>query len=111
MAMRCACFIAACCLALPIASGAQEASPRQPEASMSDAAIVALIIATSVAAYKANGKPCACPSDTMRNGRTCGPNSAYLRPSGHRPFCFPADVTAAMITAYRATKALPLERP
>ena len=34
--------------------------------------MIALIIAGSIALYKAHGKPCACPSDTMRNGRPCG---------------------------------------
>jgi hypothetical protein len=70
-------------------------------------AVVALIIAASVAAYKAMGRPCACPSDTMRNGRRCGGNSAWARAGGYKPLCFPTDVTAAMIAAYRATKAIP----
>src|SRR5262245_20714309 len=42
---------------------------------LTDAAVVALIVAASVAAYKAMGRPCACPNDTMRNGRRCGGNS------------------------------------
>jgi hypothetical protein len=74
---------------------------------LTEAAIVALIIAASVAAYKAMGKPCACPSDTMRNGRRCGGNSAWSRTGGYKPICFPTDVTAAMISTYRATNAIP----
>lgn len=74
---------------------------------LTDAAIIALIIAGSIAAYKAMGKPCACPSDTMRNGRACGGNSAYSRGGGFKPLCFATDITQAMISAYRATKAIP----
>jgi hypothetical protein len=42
----------------------------------------------------------------MRNGRACGGRSAYSRPGGAAPLCYPTDVTAAMIDAYR--KMLPL---
>lgn len=74
---------------------------------LTDAAIVALIIAGSIAAYKAMGRPCACPSDTMNNGRSCGGNSAWSRAGGAKPLCFPTDITTGMIAAYRATKAIP----
>lgn len=74
---------------------------------LTDAAIIALIIAGSIAIYKSTGRPCACPSDTMKNGRTCGGNSAYSRPGGFRPLCFAKDISPAMIAAYRATKAIP----
>jgi hypothetical protein len=37
----------------------------------------------------------------MRNGRVCGGRSAYSRPGGAAPFCYPSDVTAAMIESYR----------
>ena len=69
---------------------------------LTDAAIVVLVIAASIAAYKAKGKPCACPSDTMSNGRACGSNSAYLKPGGAKPLCFPTDVSAEIVAAYRA---------
>lgn len=74
---------------------------------LTDAAIIALIIAASIAAYKAMGRPCACPDDTMRNGRRCGNHSAYVKASGYKPVCYPTDITAAMVAAYRATKAIP----
>jgi hypothetical protein len=80
---------------------------RQTTEQLTDAAVIALIIAASIGAYKALGKPCACPEDTMRNGRRCGGNSAWSRPGGYKPLCYPTDVTAAMIGAYRATKAIP----
>ncbi len=65
------------------------------------AAIVALIIKESVASYRAT-RPCACPYNEMRNGRSCGSRSAWSRPGGAKPICYPTDVTPAMITAYRA---------
>jgi hypothetical protein len=96
------------------AASAQDAgrTPSQPareqeRSALTDAAVVAAIIAASVAAYKAMGKPCACPSDTMRNGRACGGNSAYARGGGFRPLCFPSDVTADMITSYRSGRMIP----
>jgi hypothetical protein len=74
---------------------------------LADAAIIALVIAGSISAYKAMGKPCACPSDRMKNGRVCGGNSAWSRPGGFRPLCFASDVSANMIEVYRRTKAIP----
>jgi hypothetical protein len=106
----------ACLLTVEVAaqsvatSGEQQQQPQtraRAKELLTDAAIVALLIAASVSAYKAMGKPCACPSDTMRNGRACGGNSAWSRAGGYKPLCFPTDVTAAMISAYRATKAIP----
>lgn len=66
------------------------------------AAIAALIVAESRRAYHAGGRPCACPDDTMRNGRSCGARSAYSRPGGASPLCYPTDVTEAMIKSYRS---------
>jgi hypothetical protein len=74
---------------------------------LTDAAIGALIIAGSIALYKARGRPCACPSDTMRNGQACGGRSAWSKAGGAKPLCFPTDITSEMISAYRATKAIP----
>jgi hypothetical protein len=85
----------------------------QPEQSsrtrdlLTDAAIVAILVAASISAYKARGGPCACPDDRMSNGRRCGGNSAWSRSGGYEPFCFPTDITAAMIRAYREHKEIP----
>jgi hypothetical protein len=76
-------------------------------ARLTDVAIAALIIAASVAIYKSTGKPCACPNDTARNGSSCGGRSAWSKPGGAKPVCFPADINADMIKAYRTTKAIP----
>jgi hypothetical protein len=76
-------------------------SAGQP-ADLSASAIAALIVQESRNAYYATGHPCACPDDLMRNGRRCGGNSAYIRPGGAHPLCSAADVSAEMISQYRA---------
>jgi hypothetical protein len=74
---------------------------------LTDAAIIAILIAASIAAYKASGRPCACPYDTTRTGRKCGGLSAWSKPGGAQPFCFPGDVTPGLIEDYRRTNVLP----
>lgn len=88
------------------ASGSQPADSTTKEI-LTDAAIIALIIAASVASYKAMGRPCACPDDLMRNGRRCGNNSAYVKPAGYKPLCNITDVSTAMISTYRSTQTVP----
>lgn len=75
---------------------------KQTAAVLTAAAIAALVIAESRRSYHSGGRPCACPDDRMRNGRACGGRSAYSRPGGAAPLCYPADVTEVMIKAYRA---------
>ena len=89
-------------------------TPRQPNAAvqkpkpseyLTDAAIVAAIIATSIAAYRAGGPgPCGCPSDLDRAGRRCGKRSAHDRAGGWTVYCSAADVTNEMIDTYRRQK-------
>jgi hypothetical protein len=74
---------------------------RKVETTLTAAAIAAIIVEASRAQYHAGGRPCACPDDTMRNGKACGGRSAYSRPGGASPLCYPSDVTAAMIDSYR----------
>ncbi|WP_316186375.1 hypothetical protein [Bradyrhizobium sp. SZCCHNS30592] len=74
---------------------------RKVETALTAAAIVAILIKASRDQYYATGHPCACPDDLMRNGRACGARSAHSRPGGASPLCYPADVTAEMIEAYR----------
>lgn len=73
----------------------REAAPRAPV----DAADVRRrIIARSIAAYPGS---CPCPYNVDRAGRRCGGRSAYSRPGGRAPLCFPGDVSAAMVAARR----------
>jgi hypothetical protein len=74
---------------------------RKVETALTAAAIAAIIVQASREQYHATGKPCACPDDTARNGSACGGRSAYSRPGGAAPLCYPTDVTAPMIEQYR----------
>ncbi|MGJ5075517.1 hypothetical protein [Bradyrhizobium oligotrophicum] len=74
---------------------------RKVETALTAAAIVAILIKASREQYYATGHPCACPDDLMRNGRACGARSAHSKPGGASPLCYPTDVTAEMIDAYR----------
>lgn len=75
--------------------------PREPQAApaIPDSAIVQRIIEESVASYPGS---CACPFSTDRRGRRCGARSAYSKPGGYAPICYPQDVTRAMIQAFKA---------
>lgn len=78
---------------------------RKAEIVLTAAAIAALIIKASRDRYYATGHPCACPDDLMRNGRSCGARSAYSRPGGAAPLCYPTDVSEAMIENYKKAAA------
>jgi len=67
-------------------------------AQASDAAIKQKLIRQSIASYSGS---CPCPYNTMRNGASCGGRSAYSRPGGESPLCYPSDVTPAMVKSYR----------
>lgn len=72
------------------------------QTSLTDDQIRQILIEKSVAAYLATGHPCACPYSMTRNGRHCGGRSAYSRPGGAAPLCYPQDISDAMVAAYRA---------
>ena len=64
----------------------------------SDAQIRQRIIRESIAAYPGS---CPCPYNVDRGGRRCGARSAFSRPGGYAPICYPADVSAAAVAAWR----------
>jgi hypothetical protein len=74
------------------------AAAREP---MSDAQVRQAIIQDSIARYQATGHPCACPYNLASNGSRCGGRSAYSRPGGAEPFCFPQDVSDRMVADWR----------
>lgn len=90
------------------AEGKRKAPPEKKskaKEALTDAAIIAALIATSIAAYRSGGPgPCACPDDRDRGGRRCGRRSAHSRAGGWKVLCYPSDVSAAMISAYRKQK-------
>lgn len=79
------------------ATAAAPATPSQPAALFDRDQIVQEIIQRSLAGYSGN---CPCPYNRMRNGRSCGGNSAYSKPGGASPLCYPSDVSQAMIDRY-----------
>jgi hypothetical protein len=60
--------------------------------------IKALMIAQSIAQYPGR---CPCPYFRDRAGRLCGRRSAYSRPGGYAPLCYPEDITDRQAIAYR----------
>lgn len=70
----------------------------QAEQALSDDQIRHLIIQQSIASYPGN---CPCPYNVARNGSRCGKRSAYSRPGGYSPLCYPDDVSDAQVKAYR----------
>lgn len=72
-----------------------------PARAQSDAAIRDRIVRASIRDYPRTRR-CPCPYYYDRAGRRCGRRSAYNRPGGYAPKCYPRDVTAAEVKAYRA---------
>ena len=56
------------------------------------------LIKESIASYPGT---CACPYNVDRAGHRCGRRSAYSRPGGYAPLCYPNDVTEEMVKKYR----------
>ena len=65
---------------------------------LTDAQIRKILIEESIASYPGN---CPCPYNTARNGSRCGGRSAWSRPGGAAPLCYPKDVSDEMVRAYR----------
>jgi hypothetical protein len=65
----------------------------------SDEDIRSLIIEQSVASYSGS---CPCPYNSDRAGRRCGGRSAYSRPGGAAPICYPSDVTDVDVQRFRS---------
>jgi hypothetical protein len=62
------------------------AGPSPAAQPMPDADVRQAIIEQSILAYPGN---CPCPYSTTRNGKSCGARSAYSRPGGRSPICYP----------------------
>lgn len=77
---------------------AVSAGPLSARTTLSDVQIKQRIINQSIAEYPGN---CPCPYNTARNGSNCGGRSAYSRGGGYSPLCYPGDVSAAKVRAWR----------
>ena len=47
---------------------------------------------------------CACPYQLMSNGRKCGKRSAYSKPEGYSPLCYPEDISENLINLVNREK-------
>jgi hypothetical protein len=83
-----------CALALSTTVNAAETA----KPVLTDAEVKQQMIKESIQEYP--GK-CPCPYSTMSNGSRCGKRSAYLRPGGYSPLCYPGDVTEQMLAEWR----------
>ena len=86
--------------ALPCSSSTSASSSRP--SGRTDEQIRQLLINQSIARYSGS---CPCPYNTDRGGRRCGGRSAYSRPGGASPLCYPGDVSDEAVAAYRARTA------
>lgn len=69
-----------------------------PLRSATDAEVRDYLIRRSIRSYSGN---CPCPYNVDRAGRRCGGRSAYSRPGGAAPLCYPSDVSAAAVRRAR----------
>jgi hypothetical protein len=91
----------------PATGPSQSDIKRKGEVALTAAAIAAILVQASRNQYYATGHPCACPDDLMRNGQRCGGRSAYSRPGGATPLCYPNDVSPEMIRSYQERARVP----
>ena len=71
-----------------------------PAIAQSDGEIRQRIIRESIARYPGNGP---CPYSVDSNGRRYGGRSAHSRAGNAAPKCYPSDISAAEVAAYRRT--------
>lgn len=65
---------------------------------LTDAEIRKILIQQSIANYPGN---CPCPYNLASNGSRCGKRSAYSKPGGYSPLCYPADVSDKTVEDFR----------
>jgi len=87
---------------IPAAVGVAKGPSAKKVSEMSDAEVKRRMIEDSIADYPG---PCPCPYNTARNGSSCGKRSAWSRPGGYSPLCYPSDISAGMVGDYRASHA------
>lgn len=87
--------------AVAIAAAAAAFAFAPQAAAQTDAQVKQRLIRESIASYPGS---CPCPYSTDRAGRRCGARSAYSRPGGYAPLCYPSDVTPAQVRAARGSR-------
>jgi hypothetical protein len=66
---------------------------------LTDSQVRQTMIKQSVASYPGN---CPCPYNLASNGSQCGKRSAYSKPGGYTPLCYPSDISDEAVKAWRA---------
>src|SRR5262249_17702342 len=69
---------------------------------ITDTECASIIIQASRDAYYRTGGGCACPEGLATNGGRCGGRSAYSKPGGASPYCYPSDVPKTEIDRCKA---------
>ncbi len=75
--------------------GPADAQTAQP---MTDDQIRQAIVTGAIRSYP--GK-CACPYNRTSGGSKCGKRSAWSKPGGYAPICYPNEVSKEMVDQYR----------
>jgi hypothetical protein len=70
---------------------------------LTDSQVRQIMIKQSIGSYPGN---CPCPYNLASNGSQCGKRSAWSKPGGYAPLCYPGDITDDMVRAYRAQHGL-----
>ena len=77
---------------------AAEPKPEPQVRELTDDEIRQVLIRQSIMGYSRN---CPCPYNSASNGSRCGGRSAYSRPGGYSPLCYPQDVSDETVREYR----------
>lgn len=56
-----------------------------------------MMIQASISSYSGN---CPCPYNRASDGSRCGGRSAWSRPGGEAPLCYPDDISDAMVERF-----------
>jgi hypothetical protein len=51
---------------------------------------------------RGNAGTCPCPYSMNRAGQECGDSSAYIKPGGESPWCFPKDISQKDLDSWKA---------
>ncbi|SHO56078.1 hypothetical protein [Vibrio quintilis] len=65
---------------------------------MSDAQVRQQIIHDSIRRYPGN---CPCPYSRASNGHRCGKRSAWSKPGGYAPVCYPEEISDQAVEKWR----------
>lgn len=71
---------------------------------MTDDQIRQAIIAESIRSYPGR---CPCPYNSASNGSRCGKRSAWSKPGGRDPICYPNEIPKEMVDRFRKRNSIP----